>query len=114
MNNQYSDESFLSKVKVVFEKGGRKIAYSVLLLRAILLRKETSLADKAVIVATMVYFIFPLDAIPDLIPGLGYTDDLSAIMATLYRLHSNITPQVKAQANRDFERIFGEPYNAEI
>src|SRR5690606_1095335 len=38
---------------------------------------------KRVIYGALGYFILPLDAIPDLAPVLGYTDDLSVMAAAL-------------------------------
>lgn len=35
--------------------------------------------DKAIVVGTLIYFINPLDVIPDLTPFLGFTDDLSLV-----------------------------------
>src|SRR5918999_399656 len=36
---------------------------------------ETPLAAKGMMLAALAYFVMPVDAIPDFIAGLGYTDD---------------------------------------
>ena len=38
----------------------------------------------AIVAAAVVYFISPIDAIPDFIPGLGYLDDAAVIAYALY------------------------------
>ena len=47
---------------------------------------------KLLLIAGLLYFIAPLDAVPDVIPGLGFGDDLlvlSAIVAAVYKvIHS--------------------------
>jgi uncharacterized membrane protein YkvA (DUF1232 family) len=45
---------------------------------------------KAIIVAALIYFIVPIDAIPDLTPFFGYLDDLGVITALLKYLGSEL------------------------
>lgn len=47
---------------------------------------------KSLVVAGLIYFISPIDSIPDLIPILGYLDDMGVIVALLKYLGSEITP----------------------
>ena len=37
--------------------------------------EDTPLAAKGMMLAALAYFVLPIDAIPDVIAGLGYTDD---------------------------------------
>jgi uncharacterized membrane protein YkvA (DUF1232 family) len=53
------------------------------------------------------YFIFPLDAVPDLAPLIGYTDDLTVMAAALATVAFYITPEVKAQAHEKLDHWFG-------
>ncbi|NYT37933.1 DUF1232 domain-containing protein [Allopusillimonas soli] len=53
------------------------------------------------------YFILPLDALPDLAPIVGYTDDLSVMAAALVTVAFYITPEVKAQAHEKLDKWFG-------
>jgi uncharacterized membrane protein YkvA (DUF1232 family) len=54
------------------------------------------------------YFIFPLDVIPDMIPAIGYTDDL-AILASVMSLSAlNIPPEAKQRANEKVREWFGK------
>jgi len=47
---------------------------------------------KAIVVAALIYFIVPIDAIPDITPLIGYLDDLGVIVALLKFLGSEILP----------------------
>ncbi|MYN12449.1 DUF1232 domain-containing protein [Pusillimonas sp. TS35] len=55
---------------------------------------------RRVMLGALGYFIFPLDALPDLAPIVGYTDDLTVMAAALATVAFHITPEVKAQAQR--------------
>ncbi|MGF1474937.1 MAG: YkvA family protein [Geminicoccaceae bacterium] len=50
---------------------------------------ETPSRVRVAIFGAIAYFIMPMDAVPDFIAGLGFTDDASVLMATLatIRMH---------------------------
>ena len=50
---------------------------------------------KVTIVSALGYFILPLDAIPDLTPGVGYADDLGALCIALTLAHAHIKDEHK-------------------
>jgi uncharacterized membrane protein YkvA (DUF1232 family) len=58
----------------------------VLLLGRLLKDSRVPTAEKALFLAALVYFISPLDFIPDVFPFIGQVDDLYLIALTLLRL----------------------------
>ncbi|MFA7668738.1 MAG: YkvA family protein [Burkholderiaceae bacterium] len=64
---------------------------------------------RRVIYGALGYFILPLDAIPDLAPLIGYTDDMAVMAAALATVTFYITPEVKAQAHKKMSEWFGSP-----
>jgi len=52
--------------------------------------KGVSVQTLVAIVAAMIYFINPLDLIPDFIPGLGYVDDAALIAWLLKSLAGDL------------------------
>jgi len=68
---------------------------------------ETPLAAKGMMLAALAYFVMPIDAIPDFIAGLGYTDDAAVFAALMAILGRNLKPKHKAAAQRDIERLRG-------
>ena len=61
--------------------------------------RNTPAKVKATLVAAIAYFVLPIDAIPDVLPVLGFTDD-AAVLATAIKLVSaHILP-----AHRDAAR----------
>ena len=55
-------------------------------------------AKRFMIWAPLLYFVNPFDAIPDLIPGLGFVDDGAAIAAMLAAVGKAITTTHRAKA----------------
>ena len=69
---------------------------------------DTPLAAKGMMLAALAYFVMPIDAIPDFIAGLGYTDDAAVFTALLAILGKNLKPKHKLAAKRDIEKLRGE------
>ena len=63
---------------------------------------------KSVIYGALAYFIVPLDAMPDIAPLLGFTDDLSVLAAALVTVALHINDEARAQARSRMARWFGE------
>ncbi len=82
------------KLWVKLEKFGNKISFAkdLLALYRYLLDKSVGWQRKTVVVAALIYFIVPIDTIPDLAPLFGYMDDLGVIMATLKFLGHELIP----------------------
>ncbi len=76
------------------EKVGKKISFAkdIKALWRYMNDGSISWYRKTVVVAALIYFISPIDAVPDLIPVIGYLDDLGVIVATMKFLGSEITP----------------------
>ena len=54
--------------------------------------RDTPLRVKAVLLGAISYFVLPTDAIPDLMPVLGFTDDAAVLAAALKLVADHITP----------------------
>ena len=69
-------------------------------------REDTPAWAKAVIYGALGYFILPLDAIPDVMPGIGYTDDLGVLGAAITTVASYIDDSVKELAREKIAEWF--------
>ena len=69
---------------------------------------DTPLAAKGMMLAALAYFVLPVDAIPDFIAGLGYTDDAAVFTALMAVIGRNLKPRHKLAAKQDIERLRGE------
>lgn len=66
---------------------------------------DTPIAAKGMMLAALAYFVLPVDAIPDFIAGLGYTDDAAVFAALMAVIGRNLKPRHRDAARRDIERL---------
>lgn len=87
----YVKRAFWPKVK----RMGAKIPFvrEAVALYYCALDPDTPLKAKGIAFAALAYFILPLDAIPDVIPMAGFTDDAAVTAAALLALGSKITKE---------------------
>jgi uncharacterized membrane protein YkvA (DUF1232 family) len=62
---------------------------------------------KIIVIGALAYFIAPIDAIPDFIAGVGYTDDLGALTAALLQASIYVNEEVKDKARVKLAEWFG-------
>lgn len=103
----YSSTQFWKKLAKLAGAAGRGTLEKALYLYYAAQSPGTPAWAKRVIYGALGYFILPLDAIPDLAPLIGYTDDLSIMAAALATVAFYITPDVKAQAHDKLDRWIG-------
>ena len=103
--NNYSDSDLLGKVSKVAGKAGKEVIKHVLTLYYLLKSGNVPFMHKAEIVGALGYFILPLDLIPDVIIGLGYTDDLAGLVYVYNKVRSSVTPDVERNVNTKLRSI---------
>jgi len=59
---------------------------------------ETPLKVRGTLLGALAYFILPMDAIPDFILGLGYSDDAAILYAAISMVARHITPRHREAA----------------
>lgn len=65
----------------------------------------TPLRVRGTLLAALVYFIMPADMIPDIIAGLGFTDDASVLAGALALVAGHITPAHRADAEAALAKL---------
>lgn len=66
---------------------------------------ETPTAAKGIMLGALAYFVLPIDAIPDVFAGIGFTDDAAVIAALIATLGANIRKRHRDQAAEALERL---------
>jgi len=94
----YSENSFWDKVKSFALTAGKEVIELALQLYYTLQSPATPIWAKSVILGALGYFVSPIDAIPDIIPIVGYTDDLGVLVAAVATVASHITDEIKEKA----------------
>lgn len=96
----FSDERLWRKLRRYAATAGHEVVEKALWLYYAAQHKDTPAWAKAVILGALVYFINPADAVPDLVPAIGFSDDLVALTLAVATVAMNITPEVKERARQ--------------
>jgi uncharacterized membrane protein YkvA (DUF1232 family) len=107
--DDYSEDFFWEKVKRVAKKAGREVIEKALILYYALKDSDTPLWARTTIIGALGYFISPLDLIPDVIPVIGYLDDLAVMAAAIATVGAHITRGHCRLAKKKLKEWFGEP-----
>jgi uncharacterized membrane protein YkvA (DUF1232 family) len=103
----YSEPRFRDKLRVYALAAGEAVVYRALLLYYAADRSETPKWAKAAVYGALGYFILPVDAMPDLIPGVGSVDDLGALMLAMGTIAAYIDENVRVKARDKLRDWFG-------
>lgn len=113
-SSKFSEVKFWSLLKGSAKRMGAKVVYSSLLLYYAYRRKETPSWAKRIVLGTLGYLVTPIDAIPDLSPFIGFTDDIGVLSFGVVAIASFINDGVKKQAREHLTKWFGEYDEADI
>ena len=96
----YSEPDFWQKVGGMPRNAGRAVVEKAVTLYVILTDSETPMWARALVVGALGYFICPIDAIPDVIPVVGYADDVAVMALVLTQLDRFVTPAMRGRVQR--------------
>ena len=102
----FTEEKFWDKLKKFAKKAGSSVVYAVLLLYYTQ-KPEVPKKTKVVIIGALGYFILPVDLIPDMMLGVGFTDDLGALGIALFQVAMYIDDDIKQKAKMKLADWFG-------
>ncbi|MCS6852303.1 MAG: YkvA family protein [Gemmataceae bacterium] len=109
MNQEhYSEEGFWGKLRSSALRAGRELVRMALCLYYVMIDPKTPLWAKTTIAGALGYFILPIDAVPDFLPVVGYSDDLGAMMAVWTSIQSFCGDKHRRRADEKLREWFGE------
>jgi uncharacterized membrane protein YkvA (DUF1232 family) len=103
----YSETGLRAKLARYAKAAGKHVIERVLWLFYAAKDPKMPLGTKAAIYSALGYFILPIDALPDVLPVLGYTDDMGVLAGALALCAAYVTPQVKARAREKLKALLG-------
>lgn len=103
----YSEESFWDKLKKHAIDAGKKVVYSALLCYYAVQNPKVPMKAKLIIYGALGYLILPIDLVPDMVPVLGYGDDLTALLYAIGSIVGYINEDVRHNALRKMQEWFG-------
>jgi uncharacterized membrane protein YkvA (DUF1232 family) len=85
-----------------FRKAARHIPFADDLVAAWFCALDPATPHKvrAVLLAALAYFILPFDTIPDIVAGIGFSDDIAVLVAAISMVRAHITPEHREAARR--------------
>jgi len=91
---EYGKDEVEEKLWEKVERTGKKVSFikDVLALYKYMMDENVQWYRKSIVVGALIYFITPIDLIPDIMPLVGYMDDLGVITAVLKYLGHELIP----------------------
>lgn len=107
MIKKFTKKGFWNKLANYALDAGKEVVSSGLTLYFAAMEKKTPVWAQGVALAALAYFISPVDAIPDITPGIGYADDAGVLATAIVSLRAYITAEVRRQARKKLTEWFG-------
>lgn len=107
----FDDDAFWRKIARVLKNKGKKAVGDVLVMALklyyVMLDDDTPRWAKLVIYGALVYFVVPMDMLPDILPT-GYIDDAGTLSAAIGTVHSHIKQEHHDNAQNKVDTWFGD------
>ncbi len=69
---------------------------------------STPLKVKGILLGALAYFIMPIDVIPDVLLGLGFTDDMAVLYTAISMIRSHMTQAHRDKAKETLDKLKAE------
>ena len=106
-SSAYSEQSLREKLARHARAAGEAVVERTLQFHYALQKPDLPHWARARIIGALGYFVLPLDAIPDIVPGAGYVDDLGVLALAFATVADHIDEGVRAKARAQLRRWFG-------
>ena len=95
---QIDERALLAKAKRVLRRVGREVVEKVLVAYYVMRDDATPRRARLTLAGALAYFLLPADAVADVLPAIGFTDDAIAIAMALAAVATSIRPRHLEQA----------------
>ncbi|TOK29991.1 hypothetical protein CGI23_04775 [Vibrio parahaemolyticus] len=92
------EKTFWRKMKGSVKKAGEEIAVMGIKSWLAMTDSNTAVRHKATLGGALAYFVLPTDMVPDVLAGVGFTDDMAALTLAANSVGNAITKEHEAQA----------------
>ena len=113
-SDKFSPQGFVDKISKIAKRAGSKLVFAALVLFYTLQSKNVPVKDKAMIIGALGYLISPLDVLPDAIPIVGLSDDLSVLLFVVSKVWGDVPEDVKTKAQEKLSEWFDEDELMEV
>lgn len=102
---EHDDRSFFDKVKSSFAAVGEVGLEKTFLCWHVLSDPDTPRWAKTTIAGALAYFVMPIDAVPDVLPMIGYSDDIGVLSTALLAVGASIKTKHHALAKASVDGL---------
>lgn len=103
---EFSEDGFWEKAKKYAKIAGEAVLEPAVKLYYTAQDKNTPIWAKTTIYGALGYFISPIDAIPDIVPLVGYSDDLGVLIAAVAAVGAHTTKEHTIKAKEVLKQWF--------
>lgn len=104
---EYSEDSFWDKAKRYAKEAGEAVLEPALKLYYAAQDPDTPAWAKTTIYGALGYFIFPIDAVADITPLVGYVDDLGVLVSATATVAAHVKDEHAKKAKETLKQWFG-------
>ena len=102
----FSAASLREKLARAGRGAGREVVEKVLWLWFASRRPDLPAWARTTVYGALAYFVLPADAIPDVLPGIGYGDDLGVLAWALMTIANYVDADVRRRTDALLARLF--------
>jgi len=103
----FDEVSFWRKVARFARQAGEGVIAKALVLYYCLKDPDTPAWARRIIMGALAYFVFPVDAIPDIVPFAGFGDDLGVLIGAIAMVLTHIKPEHRFRAEEKLHEWTG-------
>lgn len=103
---RFSVDSLRDKLLRFARAAGREVVEKALWLWFASQRPDLPAWARTTVYGALAYFVLPVDAIPDLLPAVGYTDDLGVLAWALLTIGRYVDADVRRRTDEVLARLF--------
>ncbi len=119
--DRFNPEEMWEKLKTQAAKAGQEIVVMVLTIYYTIRDRiknrdvvtDIPMTDVLLLAGAIAYFVCPADVIPDVMPGIGYSDDLAVLTFAYKKAYSIFTTAAKGTALEKTAELLGENFDPE-
>ena len=94
----FNDQGYFRKLARYALRLGRPVVEQLYALYYMLRSDATPMRSKMVIVGALLYFVSPIDLIPDILGPLGFSDDLAVVAMVFKQVKAHLTDDIRSKA----------------
>lgn len=108
-DHPFDENSFWAMLRRHAARAGREVVEKALWLHYAARSPDTPAWARSVIYGALAYLVLPADVIPDVLPAVGFSDDLGVLAGAVATVALFIDDEVRRKASGKLDGWFGGP-----